>query len=98
MNTNNNNFNGQIPFIPNKYIFKIKATGSPLKYAQHIANTLQDPSVKEIELAAVGQAITNLMLTSSILADYLEFLHRSNNFSFKPCEYCTPADAVFNDD
>jgi len=51
-----------------------------------------------VELAAVGQAITNLMLTSSIVADYLEFLHRVNIFAFKPCEYCTPSDATFKEE
>ena len=44
-------------------------------------------------MAAVGQAITNLMLTSSILSEYIEFLHRFNYFAFKPCEYCMPPDA-----
>jgi hypothetical protein len=43
-------------------------------------------------MAAVGQAITNLMLTSSILSEYIEFLHRTNSFKFKACEYCTPTE------
>ena len=79
-------------YFPPKYIFKITATGTPLKYAEHIARALEEDRAKEVELAAVGHAITNLMLTSSILADYLEFLHRVNIFAFKPCEYCTPVD------
>jgi hypothetical protein len=46
----------------------------------------------------VGHAITNLMQTSSMLSEYVEFLHRLNIFAFKPCEYCTVIrdDLAFN--
>lgn len=59
-----------------------------MKYVEYITKLLGEEKTKEVEIAAVGQAITNLMLTSSILAEYVEFLYRVNSFAFKPCEYC----------
>lgn len=29
------------------------------------------------------------MQTSSLLGEFVEFLHRLNIFAFKPCEFCT---------
>ena len=59
-----------------------------MKYVEYITRVLKEEKAQEIEMAAVGQAITNLMVISSVLAEYLEFLHRVNVFAFKPCEYC----------
>jgi hypothetical protein len=70
-------------------LFKIKSKESPLVYAERIAHKMLNEGATEVELTAVGHAITNLLQTSSMLAEYVEFLHRLNMFAFKPCHFCT---------
>lgn len=85
------NSHSQKPIVDQSFYnsFKISIQGNPLNIAKKISKQLLTYKAREVEMAAVGNAITNLLLTSSILSEYLEFLHRVNTFAFKPCEFCT---------
>src|SRR5258708_7744991 len=90
--TPTSNLTRDTPLTDAPYFMKISVQGHPLSIAKRVCHQLLQAKDEEVELAAVGNAITNLLLTSSILAEYLEYLHRLNTFAFKPCEYCTAND------
>jgi hypothetical protein len=79
----------KIPKINPVLILKVKSSGNPLKYAQLVSKLLLHDKLKEIELAGVGHAISILLLTSSLLSEHIDQLHRLNTLAYKPCEFCT---------